>query len=157
MYKRQGEDRARLEGIVAVETAARAEAEAQLEEAASARDEALARLGSLERDAASFAVAKGAAETEAEEARAALERSEARRAKAEQDLVSASSESEQAARALSMLQDKVSALTDELYTCLLYTSRRRSMPPPSFSKLSIIALSHLVRLRFFYFHSPQEQ
>ncbi|MFQ9178849.1 MAG: hypothetical protein ACLR3C_02300 [Eggerthella lenta] len=46
------------------------EAEAQLEEAASARDEALARLGSLERDAASFAVAKGAAETEAEEARA---------------------------------------------------------------------------------------
>ena len=112
--ERAGEDRARLEGIVAVETAARAEAEAQLEEAASARDEALARLGSLERDAASFA--KGAAETEAEEARAALERSEARRAKAEQDLVSASSESEQAARALSMLQDKVSALTDELYT-----------------------------------------
>ena len=85
-------------------------------ELAAAGDEALARLGSLERDAASFAVAKGAAETEAEEARAALERSEARRAKAEQDLVSASSESEQAARALSMLQDKVSALTDELYT-----------------------------------------
>ena len=60
--ERAGEDRARLEGIVAVETAARAEAEAQLEEAASARDEALARLGSLERDAASFAVAKGAAD-----------------------------------------------------------------------------------------------
>lgn len=79
--ERAGEDRARLEGIVAVETAARAEAEAQLEEAASARDEALARLGSLERDAASFAVAKGAAETEAEEARAAprAERGETRK------------------------------------------------------------------------------
>ena len=100
-----------------METAARAEAEAQLEEAASARDEALARLGSLERSAASLRRRQGSRRDGGGggQGRPRAERGETR-AKAEQDLVSASSESEQAARALSMLQDKVSALTDELYT-----------------------------------------